>query len=125
MIEFLFELVGEFLLQVFGELLVELGLRALVEPFQARPNAWFAAPAYLVFGAACGALSVWLVPYHLTPPVWRLPNLVLTPVAVGGVMAALGHWRARRGQAAPLIDRFAYGYLFALALAVVRYFFAD
>ena len=54
MIEFLFELVGEFLLQVFGELLVELGLRALAEPFQARPNAWFAAPAYLVFGAACG-----------------------------------------------------------------------
>ncbi len=33
----------------------------------------------------------------------------------------MGALRARRGQAVLGIDRFAYGYLFALALAVIRF----
>ena len=36
----------------------------------------------------------------------------------------LGRWRARRGDDVLRIDRFACGYLFALSLALVRYFFA-
>jgi hypothetical protein len=39
-------------------------------------------------------------------------------------MAGMGAWRARRGQPVLRIDKFAYGFLFALALALVRYFFA-
>jgi hypothetical protein len=39
-------------------------------------------------------------------------------------MAAIGAWRARRGEPVLRIDRFAYGYLFALSLALVRFFFA-
>ena len=54
----------------------------------------------------------------------RIVNLVLTPIAVGLLMCAMGAWRARRGDAVLRIDRFAYGYLFALALAVVRFSFA-
>jgi hypothetical protein len=48
----------------------------------------------------------------------------LTPLLVGGIMVAMGAWRARRGQAVLRIDRFTYGYLFALSLALVRFFFA-
>jgi hypothetical protein len=51
--------------------------------------------------------------------------LVLTPLLAGGIMAVLGAWRARRGQTVLRIDRFAYGYLFALGLAVVRFWFAQ
>jgi len=40
-------------------------------------------------------------------------------------MSAMGYWRARRGQAVLRIDRFAYGYLFALTFALVRFWFAD
>lgn len=36
----------------------------------------------------------------------------------------VGHWRARRGHDVLRIDRFAYGYLFALFLALVRYVYA-
>ncbi|MDC9640262.1 hypothetical protein QYG06_18720 [Xanthomonas euvesicatoria] len=39
-------------------------------------------------------------------------------------MAALGAWRARRGDPVLRIDRFSHGYLFALCFALMRYFFA-
>ena len=58
------------------------------------------------------------------PESWRLANLAFTPLAVGGVMVIIGAWRARRGQPLLRIDRFAYGYLFALALGLVRYVYA-
>lgn len=57
-------------------------------------------------------------------PPWRAADLIATPVAVGVLMAALGAWRARRGDAVLRIDRFAYGYLIALAVAAVHFFFA-
>lgn len=39
-------------------------------------------------------------------------------------MTAMGAWRARRGEPVLRIDKFAYGYLFALSLAIVRFIFA-
>lgn len=124
MLEFLFEILGEFLLQAFGEALVELGLHSLAEPFQRAPNPWLAAVGYTLFGAALGGLSLLVFPSYLVPPPWRLANLFLTPFAVGGLMVAMGAWRARRGENVLRIDRFLYGFLFAAALALVRYLFA-
>lgn len=124
MIEAIFEILGEFLLQVVGEALIELGFHSLAEPFQKPPNPWLAAIGYALFGAILGGLSLLAFPNNLVPEPWRLMNLVATPFAVGGLMVAMGAWRARRGQPVLRIDRFAYGYLFALALALVRFFFA-
>jgi len=124
MLELLFELLGEFLLQVIGETLVEIGFHSLAEPFRRPPNPWLAALGYALFGAALGGLSLLAFPHNLVPAPWRVANLIATPVAVGVLMAALGAWRARRGDTVLRIDRFAYGYLFALAVAVVRFFFA-
>jgi hypothetical protein len=126
MVEFLLQLLGEFLLQVVGEALVELGLHSLAEPFRRPPNPWLAAVGYAVFGAVAGGLSLLVLPSHLTPSgAARIANLVLTPIAVGGCMSALGAWRAKRGQPLLRIDRFSYGYVFALCLALVRYQFAQ
>ena len=69
-------------------------------------------------------MSLLAFPTNLVPEAWRVANLVATPLAVGGIMAAIGAWRARRGGSVLRIDRFAYGYLFALSLALVRFFFA-
>jgi hypothetical protein len=124
MLEFLFEILGEFLLQAFGEALLEIGLHSLSEPFRRAPNPWLAAVGYTLFGAALGGLSLLLFPIYLMPPPWRMANLFLTPFAVGGLMVLMGHWRARRGDAVLRINRFVYGFLFAAALAVVRYVFA-
>ncbi len=124
MLEFLFEVVGEFLLQAVIEILVELGVHSLAEPFRKRPSPWLAAFGYAVFGATAGGLSLLVFPHHLTPEDWRIAHLLATPVAVGIGMMMLGRWRARRGDDVLRIDRFACGYLFALSLALVRYFFA-
>jgi uncharacterized membrane protein YeaQ/YmgE (transglycosylase-associated protein family) len=124
-LEIIFEFLAEVLLQVFGEVLAEVGLRSLAAPFRKQPAVWLSVLGYLALGALAGALSLWLMPNHLTRDGWpRLLNLVLAPVVAGLAMSVVGHWRARRGDAVLRIDRFAYGYLFALAMAVVRYNFA-
>ncbi|MES2933809.1 MAG: hypothetical protein V4805_10020 [Pseudomonadota bacterium] len=122
MLEFLFEICCEFLLQAAVEILAELGFHSLAETFHRRPNPWLAAIGFALFGAAAGGLSLLLFPSHFVHNhTLRLVNLLVTPIAAGLMMMALGAWRARHGQDVLRIDRFFYGYLFALALAVVRF----
>ena len=126
MFEFLLEIVGEFLLQAVVEALAEVGLHSLSEPSRKPPNPWLAALGYAIFGAAAGGVSLLFFPSNLVAgEAWRVANLVLTPVAVGGLMCVMGAWRGRRGDTVLRIDRFAYGYLFALSLALVRFAFAQ
>ncbi len=81
-------------------------------------------PDPALFGAVLGAVNLLLFPAYLVPPPWRVVNLFLTPIAVGGLMMAMGRWRAKRGEEVVRIDRFLYGFLFAAALALVRYVLA-
>jgi hypothetical protein len=125
MLEFIFEVVGELLLQVVGEVLVEFGFQSLAAPFQREPNPWLAALGYTIFGAVVGGLSLLVFPTYLVAnPQLRVVNTAVTPVLTGFCMAALGAWRARRGQRVLRIDKFSYGYLFALAFGLVRFWFA-
>ena len=125
MLEFLFQIIGEIVLQIVFEALAELGLHSFAEPFRRPPNPWLAAFGYAFFGAAAGGLSLLVFPSHLvTSHGMRIANLIITPIAVGLLMCAMGAWRARRGEQLLRIDRFAYGYLFAVSLALVRFAFA-
>lgn len=125
MLELIVELGGEVLLQIIVEILVELGLHSTAEPFRKPPNPWLAAIGYAVFGATAGGISLYVLPAVLVHgDTWRLVNLAVTPILAGLVMAALGAWRSRRGQQTMRIDRFSYGYLFALSMALVRWHFA-
>ena len=122
MLEIVVEILGEFLLQAIGEALVELGLHSLAEPFRRPPNPWLASLGYALFGAILGGLSLLVFSQHFPqdgPGRWL--NLLLTPVAVGGVMVLMGAWRSRRGEQRLRINRFFYGYLLALAFALVRF----
>ncbi|NOT89535.1 MAG: hypothetical protein HOP03_15345 [Lysobacter sp.] len=123
--EFLLELLGELLIQIVVEFLVELGIHSIAEPLRKPPNPWIAAIGYALFGAVVGGLSLLVLPHNLVPEAWRIANIVLTPLAAGLAMMAMGRWRARRGDTRLRIDRFGYGYLFALAMALVRYQFAS
>jgi hypothetical protein len=124
--EFLFSFIGEFVLQVFGQLFIEVGLHSLAEPFRKEPKPWLAAVGYLAFGAAVGGLSLLVFPdYLVASKSLRVANAALSPIAAGLSMAAMGAWRARRGQAVLRIDKFSYGYLFALSLGLVRFWFAS
>ena len=124
MIELLLEVVGEFLIQVVVETFIQLGFHSLAAPFKRTPNPWMAAAGYTMFGAILGGISLFAFPANLVPPSWRVMNLVITPVAVGVIVALLGKRRVKRGQSLLRIDRFSYGYLFALSLGLVRFQFA-
>lgn len=125
--EVVFQILGELLLQVFFEFLAELGFRGLREPFR-RPSPLhpvFAAFCYAGFGAAAGAVSLVFLPHlFILSRAGQLANLVVTPMAAGLLMSLLGAWRRRRGQEIVRLDVFAYGFVFALAMALVRFFFA-
>ena len=123
--EIVFEILGEVLLQLVFEVLAELGLHAVSEPFRKRPNPVVAATGYLLFGLAAGGLSLLIAPHSVVHGDARLLNLAVTPLLAGLAMTALGAWRARRGQTLIRLDRFLYGYLFAVALAIVRFQFAQ
>lgn len=123
--EILFEILGEFVLQVVVEALLQGGMHTLAAPFRRQSSPWAAALGYLVFGAVAGGISLWVFPnYLMANPQWRVFNAACTPVAAGLCVAALGAWRERRGQTVLRIDKFAYGYLFALAFGLVRFWFA-
>ncbi len=124
--EILLQLLGEFLIQIIGEALFELGLHSMAEPFRKPPNPWLAALGYSVFGVIVGVISLFIFPDYLVhSKAFRFANLIITPIVVGVCMAALGAWRMRRGHAVFRIDKFAYGYLFALVIAIVRFNFAS
>jgi hypothetical protein len=118
------QVVGEIVLQVIVEGLFELGLRGVREPFR-RPkplHPLLAAMGYAILGAAAGAISVWIFPrLFIDGHALRVMNLVVTPFTAGAVMAAIGAWRRKRDEELIRLDRFAYGFVFALAMAAVRF----
>jgi hypothetical protein len=122
--EVLFQFVGEVLLQILLEALAELGLHSVREPFRKPPNPWLAAIGYTTFGVIAGALSLWAFPaLFIASHNVQIVSLVFTPIIAGIAMAALGAWRRRRDQDIIRLDKFAFGYLFALAMAIVRFTF--
>lgn len=124
--EILLQFLGELILQVLGEALAELWLLSLAEPLRKPPNPWLASLGYLLYGCIFGALSLVAVRHHLLPdgPA-RIANLIGTPVVLGLCMSMVGRWRAKRGEPVIRIERFFYGYLFALGFALVRFSFAS
>ena len=122
--ELLFQFFGEFLLQIMFEILGEVGLHSLREPFTKSPNPWFAGIGYIFFGALAGALSLWICPTLLiVSHAAQIAGLAITPFLSGAAMVAIGAWRRSRDQEIIRLDKFAYGYLFALSMAFIRYSF--
>jgi hypothetical protein len=118
---------GELLLQIVLELLGELGLHSVKETFR-RPEPLhpaLAAIGYAILGAAAGGVSLLVVPTLLIDEQSvRIANLLLTPIGAGLFMAVIGSWRSRKGQEVIRLDKFSYGFLFALAMASVRFVWA-
>jgi hypothetical protein len=124
--EFLFEIVlqflGEILLQMVFEIAAELGLRSLSEPFKTPRNPVLSIIGFVLWGAAAGAISLFILPRSPIPNLLlRKINIVVTPLVVGGVMMMIGRRRDRTGQRLVRLDRFGYAFIFALAMAMVRY----
>jgi len=123
LLEFLFEL----LLQLVTEVLLEAGVRAWAESFgssrESRPILAFL--GYAAVGATLGGLSLLMFPsLFIRSFTWQRINLVTTPVIAGLAMSALGWLRRQQGRELVRLDRFSYGFVFAFAMALVRYVWA-
>jgi hypothetical protein len=117
------QFVGELLLQMLWQLIAEVighGVREIFrKPEPLHP--WLAAIGYAALGAVGGGLSLLIVPELYVRNEWlRGVNLVLTPICAGLIMGALGAWRRRHERELIRLESFAYGSLFALAMAIVR-----
>jgi len=130
LIEIVLEVFGEIILQVVLQSLAEVGLhsaRALRDPARGQPaaNPFFATLGYLLFGTIVGLVSLWVRPQlFIVSHALRMANLLITPLAAGLAMMMLGAWRRRREQVLVRMDRFAYGFVFALATSATRYIVA-
>lgn len=121
---FLVELLVEFVLQLVFETLVEVGAHAFKRG-RAPMHPAAATVGYVLLGGLLGALSYAVFPQHVfSHPYAAVANLAVTPIVVGLAMGALGAWRVRRGKDLVRLDKFAYGYAFALAFALARFAFA-
>jgi hypothetical protein len=127
--EFVFEIVlqflGEILLQIIFEVLVELGLHRLGDTFKKPRSAVLSTIGFILWGAMAGGISLLVFPRSAISNIaYRSVNLIVTPLIAGGVMALIGRQRDKRGVALVRLDRFAYAFLFAFSMALVRFVWA-
>jgi hypothetical protein len=73
-------------------------------------------------GICFGFLSVWFFPHHLVHPT-RVHgiSLLISPILTGLLMAQIGRTVRRWGRQSVRIESFGYGFIFALAMALVRF----
>jgi len=122
----LFEFFLEFLLQIVIEILFEVGIHKLsVGPWARKTiNATLAVLLYFGLGVIVGWLSVMVFPHSFIRSS-RLHgvSLIVTPTLAGLTMSGIGWLRARQGSSSIRLDTFAYGFLFAFGMALVRLLF--
>lgn len=99
-----------------------MGLHSLADTVKRPKNPLLSTIGFILWGAMAGGISLLIFP---TSPIsnllFRKINILVTPVAVGGVMMLIGRQRDKRGQNLVRLDRFGYAFVFALAMAIVRY----
>ena len=139
------QFLADFLLQVFGEALVQLVFRILAEtlgfgknaalhPAQVHPtqtNPIAATIGYGLAGGLTGGLTLLVFPdAFVSAPTLRVINLFFGPVLVGLLMMMVGKRQpqieppTKRRQDAIEVYRFTCGFVFAFAIALVRFIWA-
>ncbi len=122
------EAIFEVFLEFAGELLADVLSRLTGDVFKTDqpPHPVGSAVAWGLLGAAAGALSIIILPH----PVFHRSrfhgiSLIISPVASGSAMAALGAMLQRRGKRVVQIESFPYAFAFALGMALVRLLWAS
>ena len=114
----------EVLIPIVGEFSVEILVYCLGEPFRARErrNAVLAGIGYFLIGLMLGGVSLLIFPQSFVRSErFHGINLLITPIVSGLVMGAFGRWRERHGKIILRLDSFVYGFVFAFAMALVRF----
>lgn len=126
--EIIAEIFLGFIVEVLIPLVAEFSFEALVycigEPFKSRErrNAVLTGIGYFLIGLILGGISLLIFPQSFVRSErFHGINLLITPLVSGFVMAALGRWRERHGKPVLRLDSFVFGFVFAFAMALVRF----
>jgi hypothetical protein len=112
LIPLIFEISCEFLWHCLGQTFVSRESRTPI----------FAGIGYFLFGLILGGLSLLIFPQSFVrSKSFHGISLLITPVVCGLIMAAIGRWRERHGETLLRLDSFVYGFVFAFAMALVRF----
>ncbi|UXC90145.1 MULTISPECIES: hypothetical protein [unclassified Sphingobium] len=123
--ELLFQFLGELLLQAIFEALFELGLHSLADTLKRPKNPVLSTFGFILWGGIAGGISLLIFPTSpIVNPLLRKINLIATPICAGALMAMVGRTRSKRGQSLVRVDRFGYAFIFAFAMALVRFIWA-
>jgi hypothetical protein len=125
-LQILFEFFVEFILQIVVEILVEVGLRRLSLSSWADKtvNAALAVLMYLALGFLLGWFSILVFPRaFIHGSKLHGLSLIITPTLAGLTMSGIGWLRARQSSPRIRLDTFAYGFLFAFGMSLVRFLF--
>jgi len=128
MFALIIEFLLEFLLQFAGELFLELIIHAGGRiPWVNRiANGVLLGLILFGLGAFIGAFSlIWFPEAFVRSESLHGISLVITPVLAGSAMAAIGWIRESRGKPVARVENFAYGYVLALGMALVRFYWTD
>ena len=120
------EIICEVVLQMLGEMLLAYLSRGILKLSGAihRMGPFFAVTAFSLLGAGFGELSVLAVPHPVFPPArFHGLSLLISPFITGLIMSWIGRGRRQRGREPMRIESFGYGFVFALAMALVRFAF--
>ncbi len=118
----------EFLLQLAFSLLVDLGFHSLKQTTASRDqrNPVFAGIGYALLGLLAGGVSLLIFPEPLIRSGrFHGINILVSPALAGLGMAGLGWLLERSGHRRLRIESFVYGFIFALPMALVRFYFTD
>ena len=126
--ELLFEILVELVLPLVTEIFAELALHGVTRMVRRSAVARIVLTALMYFGVglAAGFFSLLIWPRVFARST-TLPgiSLVITPVLGGILMSYIAWLRVRTWDWAIRLETFAYGFLFAFAMALLRLLFAQ
>lgn len=126
--ELLFEILLEFLLPLASEILAELALHKLgrIRWVHATALVVLTAIMYLGVGLAAGLISLWIFPRaFVRSSTLHGISLLITPVLGGVLMTYIAWLRVHTWNWTIRLEAFAYGFIFAFAMALLRLLFAQ
>jgi hypothetical protein len=123
LLEPLLEALFEFLAAAMADMFLR-SLGEIFAPPEAQ-NSFLATLGHAMFGLALGGLSLVVFPYRLVhPSKIHGASLVISPVITGALLSWTGALLRKQGKKAMQIESFGYGFVFALGIALIRFFFA-
>jgi hypothetical protein len=126
LLEIIFEFFLEFILQIIGEALIEVAFQKLSGTPWARKalNTILALIMYFGLGVITGWLSILIFPHSfIRSSKLHGISLVITPLMAGLTMSGIGRIRRWQGKPVMRLDTFVYGFVFAFAMALIRFLF--